>query len=445
MPFNDASWDRFVTSIRSIYTELKQQPVSGQVASYIPQLKEKDPELFSVSVVSTDGRSFHIGDTDARFTIQSVSKPTTYALALTEHGDAYVERHVSREPSGSSFNSYTFLPDHRPHNALINSGAIMCASMVQAGRPKYKRFEHVMDLWESTCGKDNIGFCNSTYLSESSEPYRNLALASMMKNEGVFPEGTDIHDTLELYFQICSITANTEGLARMGACFANVGVLPRTTTVVFEPEVVRDVLTVMLTSGMYDYSGTWTYIVGCPSKSGVSGALMLVIPNLCSIAIFSPPLDAYGNSVRGVAVATAVSRLYTINLIESSLSVVGACKQKRSFDTAATSVDFINAMRLHVTLRVFMAYVDEGTDINAPDYDGRTALHVTMEDGNHDSAQLLLLYGARRFTPDRWGTTPVHALDRGDERLVAMYCHTVRVRQMLVRYVRQYRRQAGSR
>ena len=413
----ETQWSVLRGHAARIFDDLRAAPIEGTVATYIPQLAHRDPRDLAIALVTTDGRVFQLGDTGARFTVQSTSKPTTYALALEEHGAEVVARHVGREPSGQAFNSYFFPEDGRPSNPLINAGAIMCTSLIKPHRPQYERFEHVLSHWKRVCGDERVGFDNSTYLSEADQPFRNLALASMMQCRGVFPPDTDLQKTLELYFQCCSITTNVEGLARMGACLANGG---RTDQRIFAPETVRDVLTVMLTSGMYDYSGRWTYEVGVPAKSGVSGTLLLVVPNQFALAVYSPPLDEWGNTARGVAFAKRLSCAFPINLIETALNFTD--------DAPSIAVAIANP---HDYRHLIVA---RGDDRHATDYDRRTALHVAMEDGHVVPMAVLLWLGASPFAVDRWGNAPVHALQR-QSHLLLPYVRVRALRRTLRRWM----------
>ena len=258
----------------------------GTNAQYIPQLAQVDPEQFSISVTTVDGQHFSIGDSDKQFCIQSCSKPLSYLLALNEFGEEYVHACVGTEPSGRAFNEMTLKavptkedPKHAiPHNPMINAGAIMSVSMVYPDLNRKKRLEKILDFWHdlssgtSAADADPVGYDDATYKSESETADRNWCLGYMMKECNAWPPCfTGLEDTLELYFQICSILNTGRGMATMAATLANGGLNPMSGLRVVASQHVRCALPLMLTSGMYDYSGQWAVCNIC-----------LVLPCFCS-------------------------------------------------------------------------------------------------------------------------------------------------------------------
>lgn len=273
----------------------------GRVASYIPQLAKADPDTWAAAVCLCDGTRASWGEAGQAFCLQSVSKPINYCLALEALGEERLHHHVGFEPSGQVFNALTLDSRGRPHNPLINAGGIMCASLISPERPLHERFEAIAACWASLCGSAP-GFDNAVYQSERGSADRNRALAYFMREQGAFAPGTDLEASLELYFQSCALTLDVGQLAVAAATLANGGHRPGSDSpALFAPRTLRNGLTLMATCGMYDYSGEFAFRIGLPAKSGVSGALMLVVPGVMGIGLWSPPLDAYGNSVRGVA------------------------------------------------------------------------------------------------------------------------------------------------
>lgn len=277
---------------------------TGIVASYIPELARVDPNLFAISVVTVDGDVFGVGDTEAVFTLQSMSKPFTYGAVLENHGRDEVLRHVGVEPSGQSFNSIILdEKSGRPYNPMVNSGAIAVASLLR-GIDATQRSKRMLTMFSDYAGRP-LTFDLPTFLSERATGHRNRAIAHLMKNFDMLEGNLD--DALELYFQQCSVLVNTPDVATMAATFANKGKNPITQKQVLQPQYVRDVLSVMHTCGMYDASGWWAYRVGIPAKSGVSGGIWGVVRGKMGIAVFSPRVDDYGHSVRGMQVFTDLS------------------------------------------------------------------------------------------------------------------------------------------
>lgn len=287
--------------------------MSGQVANYIPELALADPNWFGLSVVTVDGQTFDVGDYEQLFSIQSVSKPFAFGLALEDHGREEVLRKVGVEPTGEAFNAIVLDEvSNRPFNPLVNSGAIATCDLIE-GKDFADRIKRLLAMIGRYTGRDAF-IDNAIFMSERTTGHRNRAIAHLMLNFGMV--STRIEESLELYFQQCSVLVNAHDLAVMGASLANAGVNPVTKQRAIEPQYVKDVLSVMLSCGMYDYAGEWAYRVGLPAKSGVGGDICAVVPGRAGIGIFSPLLDTRGNSVRGVKVCEELSQRFGLHAFE---------------------------------------------------------------------------------------------------------------------------------
>jgi glutaminase len=272
---------------------------AGAVATYIPELAKADPNLFGICLVTTDGRAYAVGDSQQPFTLQSASKPFVYGLALADHGREAVLGRIGVEPTGDAFNAIEFDEvSKRPFNPMVNAGAIACAGLVK-GASAAEQVQRTLDSFALYTGRA-MTVDRPVYESEAQTGHRNRAIAYMMLNFGMI-DG-DVGRVLDVYFQQCSILATCRDLAFMAATLANGGVSPATGARALTSDAVRDVLSVMTSCGMYDYAGEWIYRVGMPAKSGVSGCIAAVVPGQAGIAVFSPPVDTRGNSVRGVKV-----------------------------------------------------------------------------------------------------------------------------------------------
>lgn len=297
---------------------------SGEVATYIPELGKADPEWFGVGLATTDGRVYEVGDSRQTFTIQSISKPITYGIALEDHGHEAVLAKVGVEPTGDAFNSISLHPETGcPLNPMINAGAITTTSLV-AGTSPEDRLERLLGVFSLYAGRQ-LSIDDSVYRSEKETGHRNRAIGHMLRNFDVLTEHPD--PALDLYFRQCSILVDCRDLAMIAATLANGGVNPVTGERAVKPELVASILSVMATCGMYDFAGEWMYAVGLPAKSGVAGGVLAVLPGQLGIGVFSPRLDPRGNSVRGVAVCTDVSRdfdLHCLRVPRSSRAVIRA-------------------------------------------------------------------------------------------------------------------------
>ncbi|MBD2325270.1 glutaminase A [Alkalinema sp. FACHB-956] len=285
----------------------------GQVADYIPELSKVDPDLFSICIVTTQGEIYSVGDHDHLFTVQSISKVFSYGLALEDHGRDYVLTRVGVEPTGEDFNSIVLdEASKRPYNPMVNAGAIATTSLIK-GKTPVDRLNRLLEMFNRYIGHD-VFIDVSVFLSERMTGHRNRAMAHLMRNFGMIDD--PIEESLDLYFQQCSVLVNCQDLAIMAATLANRGINPITQERAIDRRYVRDLLSVMYTCGMYNFAGEWAYTVGFPAKSGVSGGIIGVVPNQMGIGIFSPPLDVRGNSVRGVQVCEALSQDLNLHVFD---------------------------------------------------------------------------------------------------------------------------------
>lgn len=277
----------------------------GEVATYIPELGKADPEDFGICIATSDGRIFEAGDSDRLFTIQSISKPFTFGMALEAHGQEKISRHVGVEPSGDAFNSIELEKGtNRPFNPMINAGAITVSALLYEHYGD-EALEQMLARFSAAAGRE-LSVDEDVYQSESRTGHRNRAIAHLLLNFGMI--GEKVEPALDLYFKQCSILVNSRDLAVMGATLSNLGKNPVTGDDVFDIDRVKDMLSIMLTCGMYDYSGQWAYKVGVPAKSGVSGGVMAVVNRQLGVATYSPRLDERGNSCRGIDVSVDLAQ-----------------------------------------------------------------------------------------------------------------------------------------
>ncbi|XP_061548878.1 glutaminase kidney isoform, mitochondrial isoform X4 [Phycodurus eques] len=302
----------FTSHIDELYESAKSLS-EGQVADYIPQLAKFSPDLWAVSLCTVDGQRHTVGDTKVPFCLQSCVKPLKYAVAVHDYGTEYVHSFIGKEPSGLRFNKLFLDEDDKPHNPMVNAGAIVCTSLIKQGEGNAEKFDYVMNFLKNMAGNEYVGFSNATFQSERESGDRNFAIGYYLKEKKCFPEGTDMTSVLDLYFQLCSIEVNCESASVMAATLANGGICPISGERVLSPEAVRNTLSLMHSCGMYDFSGQFAFHVGLPAKSGVAGGILLVVPNVMGIMCWSPPLDKLGNSVRGIQFCTDLVELFNFH------------------------------------------------------------------------------------------------------------------------------------
>lgn len=281
-----------------IQEEIAPRLGEGRVADYIPALARVDPHRFGMTVATVDGAEVCVGDADEPFSIQSISKVVTLTLALDKVG-ARLWRRVGREPSGSPFNSIVQLEQEQgiPRNPLINAGAIVVTDVLLAGRTPEETVDEILAFVRARAGDPSIAIDREVAHSEAETGYRNVSLANFMKGFGRIEN--PVRDALAVYFQQCAVAMTCRQLARLGLYLANEGRDPRTGETVVKADRARRIMAIMLTCGHYDASGDFAFRVGLPGKSGVGGGILAVAPRRAAIAVWSPGLNASGNSLVG--------------------------------------------------------------------------------------------------------------------------------------------------
>ncbi|XP_060565790.1 glutaminase kidney isoform, mitochondrial-like [Ruditapes philippinarum] len=425
----------FTDIIDKIYESCKEND-RGQPAQYIPQLARGNPEHWGVSVCTVDGQRYDLGDTNIQFCLQSVVKPLNYALTLNDLSPEVVHKYVGQEPSGRSFNELTLDYQHKPHNPMINAGAIVISSLLKKGlviadrfdytrkndEPDLRYVEKAMDELRRLAGQEHVSFNNSVYLSERATADRNFALGYYMRENNCFPpeaRSVKILDLLTfkyaiIYFvdqetlgTLCSIEVTAQSGAVIAATLANGGICPTTGDNVLDPQAVQNTLSLMHSCGMYDYSGQFAFKVGLPAKSGVAGGVMLVIPNVMGIFTWSPPLDQWGNSSRGVQFCEELVENFNFHNYDNLRHTNKKYDPRgRAVESKAQDVVSLLFSAYNGDVTAMRRYALLGMDMSLADYDGRTALHLGAAEGHESIVRFLLeKCGVNAHLKDRWDFT----------------------------------------
>lgn len=379
---------------------------AGAVADYIPELAAANPDRFGICVATVDGAVYAAGDADVEFTIQSMSKPFTYALALADRGVAGMDERVGVEPSGEAFNEISLDPETgRPRNAMINAGALLTHSLVD-GEDAAARSQRVLAGFSRFAGRD-LEVDESAFSSEFASAHRNLGMAHLLKASGVLE--CDPVEVVEGYTRQCSITVSCRDLAMMAATLANAGTHPLTQERLLSRPVVRQVMSVMMTCGMYDAAGDWMTDVGIPAKSGVSGGVIGALPGQVGVAVFSPRLDTHGSSVRGVRVFERLSGDMGMHLMD--VAQEGRSALRGSY--VSEGEDAVTVYEMQGDLRFSGAETVVRAIAEADHTTTRVALDLTWVYRLHDVGRRMLLECVRRLELDGRGVLvidPEHTL-----------------------------------
>lgn len=365
---------------------------SGHLADYIPELANASPHRLALAMSTVDGEIYSVGDDDVEFTIQSMSKPFTYAYVLQQLGIDEVLEKVGVEPSGEAFNEISLGKDGRPKNPMINSGAITTHSLIPV-KENVSSAEILRQFMSELAGRE-LCFDDSVYHSEIKTAYRNLSIGYMLRTVGILE--TDPVDIVNGYIRQCSILVTVKDLVRMGSVLANGGVDAQTGKRLLNRSVVRQVLSVMMSCGMYDAAGDWLTTVGIPAKSGVAGGILGVLPGQVSIAAFSPKLDEHGNSVRGIDMMERLSRDMGLHLMEGTPSAQTIVQSHyRTGQDASLSVYVLRGVlkftEAEMLLRIFQREpVDQSTII----------IDLTQISLIHDVGKRMFLEGVDRLIDD---------------------------------------------
>lgn len=292
--------------VNEAYQKFKDD-TEGKNADYIPELAKVNPKLWGIAAMTTDGQVVTVGDVDVPFSIQSIAKLFTLALAMQEAGAEQVFQKIGSEPTGRPFNSVDAVANMPTHsgNPLVNAGAIATVSLLSGTEDE--KWNKILAFYSKAAG-EKLSILQDVYKSEAATNDGNKALAWLLKKyERIY---ADPLESVDVYTKECSVGVTAKQLAAMGAMIANAGVQPTTGAQVIKPEDIPEILSAMSMAGLYDSSGSWAWKVGLPSKSGVGGGIIAIVPGKGAIVGFAPPLDKQGNSVKAQkAIAYIADRL----------------------------------------------------------------------------------------------------------------------------------------
>eukprot|EP01138_Halocafeteria_seosinensis_P007902 gb/GECG01008073.1/.p1 GENE.gb/GECG01008073.1/~~gb/GECG01008073.1/.p1 ORF type:complete len:665 (+),score=73.24 gb/GECG01008073.1/:1-1995(+) len=439
-------------------TEERAPNCKGAVYTGIPieELINADPQNFGVAFCTIDGQQHSFGESRMDFPLMSAVQPLLYSLALKEVGVKETQAWTGTEPTSTDPSSFSLRenvpepqcsdkgveqPSRIPFNPFMDTGALQtCALIGGAQRSKQfpdagSRFLHLIKHIGALCGNRRVGYNNSVFLAQKEKRLQTLAVSHFMKGMGAYPRDTDPTDNAHLLFQAQSVELNCEKLSIIAASLANLGVCPTTGQQVLGNEELISLFSLMYNCGLNQYTGTWTFNVGLPATTGVSGACMVIIPNIMGIAIYSPVLNEWEIPPAALKFCESLTSRYRINIFDQLVYRneeldIRSVEEEHNEDFSSLSETQKSTLLFFElctsansgSIEKVRQAMEAGVDINRWDYDRRTALHIAACSSHVEISQLLIREGANILTRDRWGSTPFdEAMQHGSTELIELF------------------------
>ncbi len=390
---------------------------SGEVSDYTPILKAVNPDQFAISACTVDGQRFSVGSSNAPFLIQEAVKAIIYCMILEDLGEEEVRKHIGREQEARAFDGIFLNKEGLPHNALDDAGSLVGGSMIGPGKDIAGKYALILETLKKMGGETGIGFNEPAYLAEKESANMYSALAHFIRGKNLFPSGTDFKDHLEFFLRCLSTNVTTESLAAVAATLAGAGVCPLTGQAVFKAITIRNCLSTMYFCGMGAETGDFSFIVGVPAISGKSGVIMIVIPDVMGIAVWSPRINEFCNSMRGVDFCRKLVGQFNFHMYDSTFRPLDKTnprlmKNEEKMKGIMAAIDAASRGDLHEIKRL----VANGIDLNDGDYDMRTPMHLAAAEGRIDVIHYFISLKLDLKPKDRWGGTPMRDAESGNHK-----------------------------
>ncbi|KAL5259849.1 hypothetical protein ACHWQZ_G010086 [Mnemiopsis leidyi] len=420
-------WKRFAGLISDIFEECRVED-SGEVAQLTPQLRNVDPEGWGISVCTTDGQRLNLGNFNSKFPLMDLSRVILYCIVCSDTSGEYVHKYIGKEPSGGSAEALT-LKDGMPHNPLLMTGGVTLTSLMKPNLCFSERFEYFSRKVQGFAGNDYIGFNNSLSLALKDHSNRLYAIGHYLKTNKCLNKDAPVllEELTELSIHFSSIDATCSSGSVIAATLANGGICPLTGERLALPDAVRNCLSIMNCCGVNDYSGEFMFEVGLPAKSNQSGALMLVIPNVLGMCIYSPKLDISQNSTRAVKFCKLFTEKFTFHQFDPvSTASARSDKWDPRRQEFSESKEQQNLTLLFSSFEGKMTtlyrYLKDGVNFDFPDYDGRTALHLAVCGGQIEVIKFLVEKCKVNINPyDRWHSSPLDDAKKYNYKEIVAY------------------------
>lgn len=396
----------FASFVTNLYNRTLQNK-EGKTSDYIPDLASINPDSYALSVCTVDGQRFNVGDYATKYLARETANPINYCLALKENDEVTVNEHVGRAAKEKGFDYLMLNQEGLPHNPLSGAGALTMSLLI-SGITTLDRFNSVQKIWKAFSGGSAPSIAEKALSSEKRIADKDRALAYFMQQKGLFPKGADVKEHLEFLWRCYAIETTTEAQAVMAATLANAGVCPTDGQEVVPPRIAKNCLSVMLVAGMQDYSSEYAFSVGLPAISGTSGAVVIVVPDVMGIAIWSPRIDENGNSIKGIDFSNKLVERFNFHMFDTSL------KNNNKVDPRLKKNETKMRGVMAVTSAASIGDLDElqrlyaaGVDLNEGEYDKRTGIHLAASEGHLDAVKFFIEKQVDINPKDRWGGTPL--------------------------------------
>lgn len=389
----------------------------GKVSDHTPVLKAVNPEQFAISVCTVDGQRFSIGDSTTPFLMQGITKAITYCIILEELKEEEVRKHIGREQETRVFDGLMLNKEGLPHNAFDDAGALVGVSLIEPHKPVDVRRKIVLDVLKAMSGGAGIAINEQAYSAEKNFANKYSALTYFMQEKKLFPKGADFMSHLDLFLQCLSMEVTTDSLAAIAATLAGAGICPLSGQAVFKPITVRNCLSTLYFCGMGAEGGDFSFTVGLPAIGGKSGGMMVVIPNVMGIAVWSPRVNDFENSARGMDFCHKLIEQFNFHPYDSTVRSLTKTdprliKNTEKMRGTMAAVDAASRGELHELKRL----AANGVDLNEGDYDLRTPMHLAAAEGHAEAINYFISLKLDLSPKDRWGGTPMRDAENGNHR-----------------------------
>lgn len=397
----------FSSFVTNLYNRTLQNK-EGKVSGYIPELASVDPNNYALSVCTVDGQRFNVGNFTTPYLARETALPVNYCIALKENSAATVHQKVGRTPKENGFDYMMLNEEGLPHHPLASSGALMTGSMLYPEKKPADRLSQVRAIWKAMTGAGTPKLNEKAFASEERVDDKNRALLYFMQQKGLFPKGAGALRHLQFLWQCFALETTTEAQAVIAATLANAGVCPKNEQEVLSPSATRDCLSSMFMAGMGDASGEYAFSVGLPAISSSSGVVMIVVPDVLGVAVWSPRIDGHGNSLKGVDFSKKLVERFNFHHLDSTIKNVNKVDPRlKKNATKLTGVMAVTSAASAGDIDELQRLFAAGVDLNEAEYDGRTGIHLAASEGHLEAVKFFIEKNVNINPKDRWGGTPL--------------------------------------